>query len=104
MGTEKLAAEHTLVLPTDTTVNNAILKGDGRLALRLLERLGIADPPEPGFTEVEDLETEQTLERQRQQLAKRKEAERIFWENSMTLPEVPSAAEDTDFGARGAGG
>ena len=45
----------------------------GRLALRVLERMGIADRPTPGPTEVEELERRRDLERRKHENLKLKE-------------------------------
>ena len=78
-----------------TTVQNAIVKGDGRLAMNLLIRLGIADRPTPGSTEVADLEAEESLSRRRQEIERRKEVDRVEWDGIL-FPRSFSEAEKED--------
>ena len=67
-----------------TAVGKAMLQGDGRLALKLLERMGIAEPPQPGATDVDELKREQTLERKKQEIARRQEEDRVILEEMMS--------------------
>jgi hypothetical protein len=79
-----------------TTVQNSIVKGDGRLALNLLIHLGIADRPTPGPTEVDELEAEESLSRQRQEIDRRKEADRVEWERILLPPSFSEGGEESE--------
>ena len=61
-----------------TTINKAMLNGDGRLALKILERLGVADRPQTGATDVEELKFEQALEQRKRQLERQKEQDQLM--------------------------
>ena len=63
-------------------LGRALLGGvvDGRLALRVLERMGVAEPPTPGPTDVEELEWRQELERRKEEVAKKKDEEAVMRE------------------------
>jgi hypothetical protein len=52
----------------------------GRLALRVLEKMGIADRPSPGPTEAEDVEHEQEMERRKREVARYKEEDDVLGE------------------------
>ena len=65
-----------------TTVHRSLQRGDGRLALKLLERLGIADRPTPGPTDPEDVKREQAVEQ------KNRESTLVAKENEAFLNEL----------------
>jgi hypothetical protein len=56
-----------------TSVHKAMLRGDGRLALRVLEKMGVAEAVTPGPTEVEAVQRRQELERRKEELDRVKE-------------------------------
>jgi hypothetical protein len=46
----------------ETAVEKAMERGDGRLAMRLLEKMGLTDAPKPGASEVEEVKRELAME------------------------------------------
>jgi hypothetical protein len=73
-----------------TAVEKAMEKGDGRLAMRLLEKMGLTDPPKPGPTEVEEVRREQARDKRRVEVEGEEGA-------------GPGADDDGDVRGRGAG-
>jgi hypothetical protein len=59
-------------------------RGDGRLALKVLERIGIADRPTPGPRDAEDVKREQDLEKRKRDVERRKKEADVRLED-MTL-------------------
>jgi hypothetical protein len=66
-----------------TAVGKAMARGDGRLAMRVLERMGIAEVPTPGATEVEEVERRQKVDRRKREVKIKKEEERVADEEDM---------------------
>ena len=70
-----VTARGRILALTDTAVTalgKAMEKGDGRLAMRLLEKMGLTAAPEPGATEAEEVKREQAMEGRRVEVERRK--------------------------------
>ena len=55
-----------------TSVGRSIAKGDGRLALQLLDRLGLTTAVKPGPTDPADVQRDQNVEQRLRKLERRK--------------------------------
>jgi hypothetical protein len=67
-----------------TAVSKAMQRGDGRLALKVLERMGIAERPTPGPTDTEEVKREQAVENKSREIERRKAEERVRFEELMS--------------------
>jgi hypothetical protein len=81
-----------------TAVGNAMQRGDGRLALRVLERIGIAERPKPGATDAAELKREMAMER------RQREADRKAEESMTRLSEMIAEAGMERVQRSGGGG
>ena len=68
-----------------TAVAKAMSRGDGRLALRLLEKLGAAERATPGATDVEEVKREQALERRKRDVELRKKESTVALDDATIL-------------------
>ena len=82
-------ARGRLLALTDTAVTalgRSIAKGDGRLALQLLDRMGLTTPPKPGPTDAGEVQRDQTLDQRRRKLDRRKLESKMMIEELIELP------------------
>ena len=68
-----------------TTVARSMGRGDGKTALRILERVGVLDRAQPGSTDATEIARQQKLTQKRAEIAARSEARQVMMEDSLTL-------------------
>jgi len=66
-------------------VLSAIRRGDARLAWKLLQSQGLIAPPNPGPTDVRELQLRQELDRKKKDVAERKEVNDLLHDDMLTL-------------------
>lgn len=69
-----------------TAVGKAMQRGDGRLALKVLERMGIAERPTPGPTDAEEVKREQVMEKRGREIVWRKAQSEMALDEMMNIP------------------
>jgi hypothetical protein len=80
-----VSARGRLVAMTETAVSaveKTMEKGDGRLAMRLLEKMGLTDAPKPGAIEAEEVKREVAMEARAAEVKRRKK------ESAMAMEEM----------------